>query len=313
MAWGLPNLCRMKRICPNKLCPNPNACPKIGFYVRSSDSRTIQRFRCNRCKKSFSTATFDPRFGQKKRRANVPLYRLLCSGVSQRRAALLLNIHRATVVRKFRFLADRARANHLQFLKQFETSPAELVQFDDVETSEHSKCKPLSISMAVETTHRKILAFEVSIMPAKPPLVEKALRKYGPRPDHRPQGLRNMFAALKPIVSPVASFTSDRHFFYPGPLRRAFPHAEHIRVWARRGCIAGQGELKRIGYDPLFSLNHTAAMLRANINRLFRKTWCTTKKRERLIDHLYLYTTFHNEILTREKVINSPTQGCVPV
>jgi hypothetical protein len=27
-------------------------------------------------------------------------------------------------------------------------------------------------------------------------------------------------------------------------------------------------------------------MLRANLNRLFRRTWCTTKKPEGLIDHL---------------------------
>ena len=40
-------------------------------------------------------------------------------------------------------------------------------------------------------------------------------------------------------------------------------------------------------------------MMRANINRLFRKTWCTTKKPERLIDHIELYVQYHNEVLLK--------------
>ena len=55
---------------------------------------------------------------------------------------------------------------------------------------------------------------------------------------------------------------------------------------------------KKVKFDPLFSLNHTFAMLRANVNRLFRKTWCTTKKPQRLADHLALYALYHNEVLT---------------
>jgi hypothetical protein len=38
-------------------------------------------------------------------------------------------------------------------------------------------------------------------------------------------------------------------------------------------------------------------MLRANINRLFRRTWCTTKKPERLEQHLAVYMDFHNRVL----------------
>ena len=64
-----------------------------------------------------------------------------------------------------------------------------------------------------------------------------------------------------------------------------------------RGCVTGQGELKKLRFDPLFALNHTCAMLRANINRLFRRTWCTTKKKERLEQHLAVYMDFHNRIL----------------
>ena len=56
--------------------------------------------------------------------------------------------------------------------------------------------------------------------------------------------------------------------------------------------------MKKLVFDPLFSLNHSCAMLRANLNRLFRRTWCTSKTRQGLIDHLSLYVRFHNEVLT---------------
>lgn len=41
-------------------------------------------------------------------------------------------------------------------------------------------------------------------------------------------------------------------------------------------------------------------MLRANVNRLFRKTWCTTKRADRLYAHLILYAHFHNTMLIKQ-------------
>jgi hypothetical protein len=40
-------------------------------------------------------------------------------------------------------------------------------------------------------------------------------------------------------------------------------------------------------------------MLRDNMNRLARKTWCTTKTRIGLIQHLELYVQYHNENLKK--------------
>jgi hypothetical protein len=175
-----------------------------------------------------------------------------------------------------------------------------MVQFDDLETSEHSKCKPLSVAIAVEPKTRKILSFHVSRMPAKGHLAPIARKKYGPRFDERPSGWRRMMEDLEPIVCPSdrTMLVSDENPHYPRFVKRYFPKAQHCPTPGRRGCIAGQGELKKIGFDPLFSLNHSCAMLRANLNRLFRRTWCTTKTREGLLDHLAIYVNFHNRVLT---------------
>ena len=275
--------------------PSPKSGPVVRFgrYYRTSDARWIQRYRCRTCSRYFSSATGSRRFDQRKRRVNEPLRLLLCSGVSQRRAAVLLRVNRKTVVRKFRWLAEQARTeNERRRLRS--RLPLKSIQFDDLETSEHSKCKPLSVALAVDANTREILAFQVSQMPAKGLLARMALQKYGPRKDERAKGWRALMQDLGPVVDQAACIRSDENPHYLRFVKRAFPEATHETVKGRRGCVAGQGELKKIGFDPLFALNHTCAMLRANLNRLFRRTWCTTKKRDALRDHIAIYVQFHN-------------------
>ena len=284
-------------------CPNPKCdslqCRKYGSYYRRSEGKWIQRWRCQKCHLHFSSATFQKPYRQHKRRANPLVHHLLSSGVSQRRIAILLNIHRITVARKLAFLARVSKERQDQALS--EAPKAEKVQFDDLITFEHTKCKPLAISLAVEKGSRRLLGFEVSRIPASGPLAALSRHKYGRRPNERPAALHRLFGRLKGLVHPQVHFQSDEDPLYPGVLRKTFPKAGHTRHPGGRGCITGQGELKKLKYDPLFSLNHTCGMLRANINRLFRRTWCTTKKRERLEQHLAVYMDFHNSVLLKRK------------
>src|SRR5262249_30871793 len=143
------------------------------------------RWRCVKCKRSCSDATFSTCFKQHKRRVNASLYKFSCSGVSQRRAARILKIHRTTVARKLKFLARLARHSQRKYLAQFKDKPIAYVQFDEMETHEHTKLKPLSIALAVDKERRKILGFQVSSMPAKGLLASLSRRKYGLRADGR--------------------------------------------------------------------------------------------------------------------------------
>ena len=294
----------MKRECRNSEClslglgPKSSRIVRKGAYFRRSDGQRIQRYLCLVCSRTFSSATLGEHYREKKRTINRSVALLLCSGVSQRRTARILGVTRKTVVRKFRMEALRARFEHAVWLRKLSQSPLMAIQFDDLETSEHTKCKPLSVALAVEPKHRKILGFQVSSMPAKGHLSQIALRKYGPRADLRDRGWDQLLKRLKPVVSQSVEISSDENPHYPKFIKRHFPSSEHRAFRGRRGCIAGQGELKKIGFDPLFSLNHTCAMLRANMNRLFRRTWCTTKTQRGLIDHLYIYARYHNQVLT---------------
>ena len=117
---------------------------KFGRYRRSSDCRLIQRFRCKSCDKTFSHATFDPAYYQKKRQLNYPCMMLLASNVSLRRASKILNINVKTVARKLLYCGEakniQARTNNYNkhsLLKNAQISCAEMIgaEYNEFNTS----------------------------------------------------------------------------------------------------------------------------------------------------------------------------------
>ena len=291
----------MNRTCPNQNCAFPSLVVRDGSFRRKEDCKIIQRFRCKYCMLRFSHATFSDAYRQKKRRINTQLLALLASGNSLRRSAILLGVHKKTVERKLPFLARRCRLKSVEALEKLR-GQIHNIQIDDLITKENSKLKPLSVSIAVDEQRRTILALEVSKIPAFGHLARFAVKKYGYREDEHFQGLTRLFQRITPLVSQEVVVKSDEHQRYPGFITSYLPKAKHLTFKSERGCVAGQGELKKVGFDPLFAVNHTCAMLRANINRLIRKTWCTTKDPKRLKDHLDIFMYFYNKQLIGKNV-----------
>jgi hypothetical protein len=218
------------------------------------------------------------------------VFKLLCSGVSQRRCAEILGINRKTVARKLIYLGKKCRSKQKRLLKNYELSA---VQFDDLITSHHSKLKPLTVPVFIEARARLILSVEVGQIPAFGHIAKRSRKKYGKRPCEHRAVLNRSFEKLSRLNPPQSVMTDD-HKNYPAPVRNHWRNTTHLKFTSRPASVVGQGEMKKGGLDPLFGINHTLAMLRANINRLFRRTWCTTKCVARLKDHLDIYVWFHN-------------------
>lgn len=291
----------MNRSCPNAECKSTRI-SKSGFYHRPSDGRDVQRFQCKDCGRRFSTATGTPACGQNKRRLNFQVQELLCSTISQNRMAKILNTTRKTVVRKLVFLAKVCETKNAIFLASLAKHTN--IQFDELETIEHTKCKPLSVAMAVDEKTRVMLGYEVSTMPANGRLAEISRNKYGPRPDERKQGLEALLDKLHNQCENGVYLKSDMCPRYVGVVKKSFAKSPEIHVIYRqfkgaKGSDTGQGELKKLRFDPLFTQNHTFAQLRGDISRLIRKTWCTTKKVRFLRYHLEVYMYYHNKYLLK--------------
>jgi hypothetical protein len=213
-----------------------------------------------------------------------------------RRSALLLGIHQKTVSKKLVFLAKKATLKNDRLIKKL-AGKVHNIQIDDLITKENSKLKPLSVSLAVDEKRRVILGAEVSQIPAFGKLAHLGIKKYGKRTDEHNEGLQRLFERIVRIASPDALVTSDEHQRYPYFVTTFFPRGKHQTFKSEKGCIVGQGELKKVNFDPLFIINHTCALLRANINRLFRRTWCTTKDPKRLKDHLDIFIYYYNQVI----------------
>ncbi len=218
-----------------------------GYFKRKSDGERIRRYQCKRCSKYFSFATHQLSFGQHKRQLNEKIKVLFCSGVSGRRIAKILRISRDTVANKLQFLGFAARIENMEH--RFEHEASNSVQFDELETFEHSKLKPLSIPLAVDKRTRRILGFKVAVMPAKGRLAKKSRKKYGKRPDQRSKKRLELLREIRMSVHPQAEIESDQHPHYPKEVAKRFPYARHKGHPGQRGSIVGQGELKRIRFD----------------------------------------------------------------
>ncbi len=295
----------MRPQCPG--CPESSQhIVRDGTFKRACDSRHIQRFRCKTCGLGFSASTGTPRYRQKCRRINPRLKSLFCKGLSQRELADELNVSRKTIARRITWLADEARALQRRHMEQYVEQKGlfKQLQFDELHTFEHTKCKPTTIGIVAEQTTRFILGHCVAQIPASGHLAAISRKKYGKRADQSGTARNDLFEELAPFIDEKLCIKTDEHKRYPGEIKKHFPDATHVQYKSIKGCVTGQGEMKKTQFDPLFSINHTLAMLRYKINRLARRTWCTTKLNARLDDHVALYIDVHNRKLIDSGVMH---------
>lgn len=283
--------------CP--CCFSTSKVIRKGLFARCGGRTRRQRYRCKNCGRNFSEMTGTIFARQLRPDLESKVFYLLISGVSMRRIARLHQTTQTTVARKLVRLGAFAKVQHQWRLKNI--APVSVALFDEMETFEHTKCKPVSIVVAVEEHSRIILNATAVSMPPKGRLVHIARKRYPPRKDGRRKALFQALSTISSVGAASLKVKSDQCPRYPAAVRRWLPRAKHETFKGRRGCVVGQGELKAGGFDPLFSLNHTCAMVRDNVKRLSRRTWCTTKRIDRLQCFLNLYICYHNEWIGMRK------------
>ena len=219
----------------------------------------------------------------------------IASSTAQRRIAIKHGCARNTVARKIAFLAERARVKTKAWLASQE--PFTKLQWDELITFEHTRLKPLSVAVMACEQGRSVLGFRVAQIPASGLIAQRSREKYGPRRNLSGYARRDLLKSLAPHIAAQATVTCDEHPRYREELEAALTGVNVIQHRSVRGSLTVQGELKRTGWDPLFTINHTLAMLRDNIKRLTRRTWCTTKRQSALEDVIAIYVHFHNSRL----------------
>ena len=218
---------------------------------------------------------------------NFQLQKLLTDGNSIRACARFLGMTYKNTFNKFLWLTAQAQATRerLRF-------SAECIVFDELETIHHTKCKPLSIAIAVNEKYQ-ILSLQVAEMPAKGRLARFSRRKYGPRKDDRDQVMGQTLRSLQErLMMTPTRILSDAKASYRKHVVANFPmvsYETHNRSMKERHRERLHEKMQKQKFDPLFAVNQRCAKLRSDIRRLTRRSWCTTKKPENLQRHLDLY------------------------
>ena len=233
---------------------------------------------------------------QKKPQINHPLFLLLCSGVSIRRAALNLNVHFSTAYYRFLWMTKLANQKHSQFLASYIKSSS--IYLDEMESIEHTKLKPLTLPLLVDED-QKILGISAGSIPAKGHLAEISRKKYGTREDQSTELIQRMLTRLAPNFVPLVVKTDGKNTYTKLIQDRwntdQVPHEVHIRKKEKDKEQLYLNHLKK-RFDPMFAINQRCAKLRSDIKRLVRRSWCTTKKVENLIGHLEIYACYNNNV-----------------
>ncbi len=210
-----------------------------------------------------------------------------------RKCALNHKCSFGTVYRKFLWLSELAKVKHLNT-----TFTLKEIQFDEMESIEHTKLKPLTIAMAVSDTYQ-ILGVRVGKIPAKGHLAQISVKKYGLRENESELMLRQVLQDVKSKIQGDSFLVkSDAKPSYKKIAKDIFPAQRHERHIAQENKEKRREmkytNLEKKIFDPIFALNQRFAKLRDHIKRLTRRSWCTTKVIENLERHIYLYIALNN-------------------
>jgi len=270
---------------------------KRGYYrPRSNNYQPILRHYCKDCKHTFSRQSFglSETYRQKKPYLNQEILKWYSSNATQRRMAIVMGVNRKTIIRKFLFMAWSAWKEHERRIKtgEFKTG---FVQFDEMDTFEHTRLKPLSIALAVRVKTGEIIEAQVAEMNCHGKAAKVSQHKYGWRQDLRSVAREDVLRQVNAVSRKTITIVSDAKRSYPNEVKKWVPHADFQVIASRIGKrkLSKQSN-RRNKNDSMFALNLAAAKIRHDMSRMARKTWVTTKSATRLQAHLDLYIAFNN-------------------
>ncbi|HET6204125.1 MAG TPA: hypothetical protein VFI25_15140 [Planctomycetota bacterium] len=262
-----------------------------GSYVALCRPRPIPRFRCRACGRTFSSQTFSISFGLHKPSVTSSLLKLLVSGVSIRQSVRIGHVRRRAVegrLDRYGTFCAQAAENLLRGFK-----PRGHFQTDEIETYEHNRLsKPLTVGLLVAVPSGMILAGEVGRIRSRAGKSAASKKRRaafeaeeGRRPNESGLVMRRCLSRLEGAEGVVLA--SDRKPLYASLVRRLFAPGEvEHRIYSGKGTKGPR--------SPLFWVNHEAAMARYGISRLIRRSWCVSKKGERLEKHVAIWMLMNN-------------------
>ncbi len=288
-------------------CPNPGcdsrASPgtwrfhKKGFYFRKQRPHRIQRYRCTRCDRYFSSQTFSTTYWLRRPDLLEPVFHRLVACSGHRQIAREYGVSHTTI----RGLSDRLGRHCLLFQERMRprSCPTEPLVLDGFRTFEHSQYWPLDLNLIVGTSlfvygfNDAELRRSGTMRPAqqlKRAILEK---RYG-RPD--PQATRKRVEELlRRVIRPRGEVVlrTDEHQSYPQAIRRL----------RDREIVHEQTSSKapRTTRNPLFPVNLSDMLIRHCSANHKRETIAFSKRRQSALYRMAIWAVWRNYVKDRSE------------
>jgi transposase-like protein len=285
---------------------------KIGKIYLKADRKSVQRYKCKNCQKTFLD------FEKIKRNKKEKLYslrkqvqELYCMGTTLRDIAKSLDISRATVSNKLNECSIDSKKdvveNRYMKLKMKNYIPE--IVFDELETYEHTKLKPISVGVAYDYNNNQIISMTTAsfkprgryafIFRKDPEKLAYYKHILATRVDNRQEAIIQSFRNIKIYLEGTNKkpiIITDGKRAYLTAIREVF--GDH-------GCVhivVISKDLKKtftgFNYEvpkSKFSFESLLGTMRAKLSRLSRATFIHTKDIDWLQKTLYVYADFWNK------------------
>ena len=293
-------LARLRRFRPPR-CPNPNCIfhrsawgwryRRAGCFQRLRAPRSVPRYQCSHCKRSFSSQTFSTTYWLKRPELLRPTWDALLACAGYRQIARIHQCSPTTVMTH----AERLGRHALLFLEKHRPKalPTEPLVVDGFESFEFSQFHPLHLNLAIGAHSHFLYAFSDAELRRKGRMTPAQKRKrcrlearYG-KP--HPRAIERSMAALIGLVAPAGSqieVRSDEHPAYP----RAWRHLSQIAV---RHHVTPSKQA-RTARNPLFPVNRADLWLRHSGANHKRETIAFSKRRASVLERCAMLSVYLN-------------------
>lgn len=240
---------------------------------------SAQRYQCKACLKTFTDRTGSLNYRKRKQELRKKISQMYCERMSLRGISRTLGISINTVTKYFRESADRASIKNKKRIAQGGLV-TRFMQFDQLETYEHTKRRPVGIQVSIRHKTGEIISAKAGFIPIRALTVSKAYsEKWNKRASKSSHVFEMLWESRKALDETGALVSCDRDNKQVYLLKQLYT-APQLTL------SPSSAENKRI--DRVFR------RMRQDISRLGRKTLSTTKRLKNLQRHLDLYTDYAN-------------------
>ncbi len=315
--------------CPWPRCDAASRAPfrylRHGTYTRRGDGRSIPRFRCRCCRRTFSRQTFSTTYYLKRPELLVPTAAGLVAGSAHRQLARSLACAPSTITR----LAPRLGRHALLTMARARARlgpPAEPLVYDDFET--FFGAQDFAVGLGTAIGQRSWFIYDVEQALHHRPGLRTAAQKrrwlsrlrhlHHPPPRAHARALTRVLDRLLPATAPARRLTlvSDDHPAYrravaDHPRRARIHHRAHRNPPRRtRGAPRSRAAVRRD--RALFPADQLHALIRHSQAHHRRETIAFGRRLNGLLERLFLLMVWRNFVKRRsERRPRAPTPAMV--